>query len=120
VSADRQNFSSIFGLLNSSSKANPEYLKYRTMFLPKHAAKAVLRLEKLALLRNALDPRQQKTVDVIDGMFTKALLATTSIKGYTTSMLVTNKSEIRISDPRAKRQVLGNIMNPRGQSNEFQ
>lgn len=103
-------FSSIFGLLNSASKADPNRLKYRLLFAPKHIAKVVDGIEGIQVLRGGLDLEQQKICDDFLEKFDKDLISTTSIKGQTMSALTTSKSVVTISDPRAKKQILGNLM----------
>jgi len=110
MSEQQKLFTSIFSLINSASKADPERLKYRFLFAPKQIAKVVENIEDLKVLRGGLDEDQQKIVDDMLEQLDKALISTTSIKGQMLSMLTTSKSIVQISDPRAKKQVLGNLM----------
>jgi hypothetical protein len=117
VSAAQGSINSIFGFINSASGKDPNKLKYRSMLLPKHCAKVIRIKEKLNLLKKGLSLDEQDIITDLDDMFDKSLISTTSIKGYTTQTLTTNKSEVRISDPRIKKQIMGGLMRTGGQEN---
>jgi len=52
----------------------------------------------------------QDVADEAKEILTRALISTTSIKGHMLQMLTTQKSEIKVNDPRARRQIMGGLL----------
>ena len=105
---------SVLGLITSASGRSPERLLYRTLVGPKHLAEVVQKVEQITAIKETLPADMQDVADEAKEILTRALISTTSIKGHMLSMLTTSKSEIKVNDPRVRRQVLGGLLNKGG------
>lgn len=108
---------SVLGLITSSggSKENrADRLLYRTLVGPKNLPNAVEKIEQITAVKETLPITMQDVADEAKEILTRALISTTSIKGHMLSMLTTQKSEIKVNDPRARRQIMGGLLRGAG------
>lgn len=105
---------SILSLITAASGRMPERLLYRTLIGPKHLAKVVQKVEQISAVRETLPENMKDVADEAKEILIRALISTTSVKGHMLSMLTTNKSEIKINDPRVRRSVMGGLLKQDG------
>lgn len=101
---------SIYGFLNSASGRDEKKLFYRALNLPKHGVVAVFEIEAVEMIKDTLPAGLQKGLEKVKDMMQKALIATTSINGKTIDSLTINRQRIEMSDPRARRGFMQNIV----------
>ena len=106
---DQTAFMSVFGMINEASNKDPEKLHYRLLNLPKNGIKVVQTIEQINIIKETLPDELKPLCKEMMGTLEKTLIATTSLKGWGLSQLTTNKSRIEINDPRARRQVMGQV-----------
>lgn len=105
-----QDLHSIYGLVNTGSGKDEGKLLYRTLIGPKGLPKAVTELETLEYLIDCVPTDLQDIILGAKRICDKALISTTSINGRMMDMLLTTKQRIEVSDPRAKRGIVGKLM----------
>lgn len=110
---------SILSLITAASGRMPERLLYRTLIGPKHLAKVVQKVEQISAVRETLPENMKDVADEAKEILIRALISTTSVKGHMLSMLTTNKSEIKINDPRVRRSVMGGLLKGGGDGGGF-
>lgn len=100
---------SVFAMINSASNKKPRKLLYRILNMPRQAPKVVEAIEQIPLIKNTLPEDLQEMCDDLLETLENPLIATTSIKGWGLSQLTTHKTRIDVNDPRARKQVMGNV-----------
>jgi len=105
---------SVLGLITSASGRKPERLLYRTLVGPKHLAEVVQKVEQITAVKETLPENMQDVAEEAKEILIKALISTTSVKGHMLTMLTTNKSEIKVNDPRVRRSVMGGLLRDQG------
>lgn len=105
---------SVLSLITAASGRKPERLLYRTLVGPKHLAKVVQKVEQISAVKETLPENMQDVAEEAKEILMRALISTTSVKGHMLSMLTTNKSEIKINDPRVRRSVMGGLLKQDG------
>ena len=68
------------------------------------------RVEMIEAVKDTLPESMQDVALEAKEILIKSLIATTSIKGAFLTMLTTQKSEFKVSDPRMRRQIAGGIL----------
>lgn len=101
---------SVLGLITSASGKNRDRLLYRTLVGPKHLPEVVQKIEQITAVKETLPENMQDVAEEAREMLIRALIATTSIKGHMLSMLTTQKSEIKVNDPRVRKQIAGGLL----------
>lgn len=102
---------SVLGLITASSGKNKDRLLYRTLVGPKHLPEVVQKIEMITAVKETLPESMQDVADEAKEILERALISTTSIKGAMLSMLTTHKSEIKVNDPKVRRQIAGGLLN---------
>jgi len=112
---------SVLGLILSASggKDRKDRLLYRTLVGPKNLPQAVEKIEQITAVKETLPENMQDVAEEAKEILIKALIATTSVKGHMLTMLTTSKTEVKINDPRARRQVLGGLMRGGGEGGGY-
>lgn len=101
---------SVLGLITAASGRNPDRLLYRTLVGPKHLAEVVQKVEQITAVKETLPENMQDVAEEAKEILLRGLISTTSVKGHMLTMLTTNKSEIKVNDPRVRRQVMGGLL----------
>ncbi len=110
---------SVLGLITSagSGKSKDERadrLLYRTLVGPKNLPTAVEKIEQITAVKETLPENMKDVAEEAKEILIKALISTTSVKGHMLSMLTTQRSEIKVNDPRMRRQVMGGLLRQGG------
>jgi len=105
---------SVLGLITSASGRRADRLLYRTLVGPKHLAEVVQKVEQITAVKETLPENMQDVAEEAKEILIKALISTTSVKGHMLSMLTTNKSEIKVNDPRVRRSIMGGLLKQDG------
>lgn len=105
---------SVLGLITAASGRSPERLLYRTLVGPKHLAEVVQKVELITAVKETLPENMKDVAEEAKEILIRGLISTTSVKGHMLSMLTTNKSEIRVNDPRVRKSVLGGLLRSGG------
>ena len=119
MSADSNEIRSVLSLITTASERRPDRLLYRTLIGPKHLAEVVQKVEQITAVKETLPENMKDVAEEAKEILMKALISTTSIKGNMLQMLTTNKSEIRVNDPRVRRSVLGGLLKGDGGGGGF-
>jgi uncharacterized protein (UPF0335 family) len=101
---------SVLGLITTADRKNTDRLFYRTLVGPKNLPEAVEKIEQITTVKETLPESMQDVADEAKESLMKALSSTVSVKGHFLSMLTTNKSEIKINDPKVRRQIAGGLL----------
>jgi len=101
---------SVLGLITAASGKNRDRLLYRTLVGPKHLAEVVQKVEQITAVKETLPESMQDVAEEAKEIQIKALISTTSVKGHMLTMLTTQRSEIKVNDPRVKRQIAGGLL----------
>jgi len=105
---------SVLGLITSASERRADRLLYRTLVGPKHLAEVVQKVEQITAVKETLPETMQDVAEEAKEILIKSLISTTSVKGHMLTMLTTNKSEIKVNDPRVRRSVMGGLLRQDG------
>lgn len=110
---------SVLGLITSASGRKPERLLYRTLVGPKHLAEVVQKVEQITAVKETLPENMKDVADEAKEILIRSLISTTSVKGHMLTMLTTNKSEIKVNDPRVRRSVMGGLLREQGVGGDY-
>lgn len=77
-------------------------------------AEVVQKVEQITAVKETLPENMQDVAEEAKEILIKALISTTSVKGHMLTMLTTNKSEIKVNDPRVRRSVMGGLLRDQG------
>jgi len=109
-----EQLSTIYGMIGQASEQKPDRLFYRTLFGTKELPRAVIDIEFLTSITPTLPKPLQEVAQGMEDIFIKSLTATTSIKGQMLNVLTTHKSQISVSNPNMRKNVLGNLIKQQG------
>lgn len=109
-----EQLSTIYGMIGQASEGKSDRLFYRTLFGTKELPRAVLDIEFLTFITPTLPPPLQEVARGISDIYIKSLTATTSIKGQMLNVLTTHKSQISVTSPEMRKNVLGNLIKQQG------
>lgn len=109
-----EQLSTIYGMIGQASEQKPDRLFYRTLFGTKFLPNAVIDIEYMGFISPTLPEPLQKVADGLGDIFIKSLTSTTSIKGQMLNVLTTHKSQISVSNPAMRKNVLGNLIKQQG------
>ncbi len=108
-----ENIRSVLSLITHASGADKnakDRLLYRTLGGPKNLPEVVEKVEMIEAVKDTLPESMQDVALEAKEILIKSLIATTSIKGAFLTMLTTQKSEFKVTDPRMRRQIAGGIL----------
>lgn len=114
-----EQLSTIYGMIGQASEQKPDRLFYRTLFGTKELPRAVLDIEFLTFITPTLPPPLQEVAHGITDIYIKSLTATTSIKGQMLNVLTTHKSQISVTNPNMRKNVLGNLIKQGGGGDDY-
>jgi len=77
-------------------------------------AEVVQKVEQITAVKETLPETMQDVAEEAKEILIKSLISTTSVKGHMLTMLTTNKSEIKVNDPRVRRSVMGGLLRQDG------
>ena len=97
-------------MIGQASEQKPDRLFYRTLFGTKELPRAVIDIEFLTFIQPTLPKPLQEVAEGMSDIFIKSLTATTSIKGQMLNVLTTHKSQISVTNPAMRKNVLGNLI----------
>ncbi len=100
----------LYGMISEASEKKPDRLFYRTLFGSKELPMSVIDIEYLSFITPTLPEPLQNVANGLKDIFMKSLTSTTSIKGQMMNVLTTHKSRIEVTNPAARKNVLGNLV----------
>lgn len=100
----------LYGMISEASEKKPDRLFYRTLFGSKELPMSVIDIEYLSFITPTLPEPLQAVSNGLKDIFMKSLTSTTSIKGQMMNVLTTHKSRIEVTNPAARKNVLGNLV----------
>jgi len=114
-----EQLSTIYGMIGQASEQKPDRLFYRTLFGTKELPRAVIDIEFLTFITPTLPKPLQEVAQGMSDIYIKSLTATTSIKGQMLNVLTTHKSQISVSNPAMRKNVLGNLIKQQGGGGDY-
>ena len=109
-----EQLSTIYGMIGQASEQKPDRLFYRTLFGTKFLPNAVIDIEYMQFIIPTLPTALQDVAKGLQDIFIKSLTSTTSIKGQMLNVLTTHKSQISVSNPNMRKNMLGNLIKQGG------
>jgi len=109
-----EQLSTIYGMIGQASEGKSDRLFYRTLFGTKELPRAVIDIEFLEFIVPTLPKPLQEVAKGIQDIYLKSLTSTTSIKGQMLNVLTTHKSQISVTSPNMRKNVLGNLIKQQG------